>query len=75
MDAAARYSRECKMDTITVEGDQVSRQGGFEGGYHDESRSRINAFMRMRDASQQIQLLSAEEKSLNAQIAEADIQV
>ena len=41
LDTAARYSRECKLDAITREGDVVSRKGGFEGGYHDERASKI----------------------------------
>ncbi len=72
LENAAYFSKEANLDAITIDGDVVSRKGGFEGGYHDERSSRIQAITRMRDANSQINALQRQEVNLKAAAEKAD---
>jgi len=75
LDVAARFSKECGLDAITKEGDQVNRKGGFEGGFHDEKASRIGAVYKIREANAALQELAGKEAALQAQSEQAETQV
>jgi structural maintenance of chromosome 3 (chondroitin sulfate proteoglycan 6) len=75
LEIAVHYSKECKMDAITMDGDLVNHKGAFEGGYHDERQSKIAAVESIRQSSQKISDLIKEEESLKklSDTAEQDI--
>ena len=64
LDTAAHFSKEYELDAITRDGDQVNRRGGFEGGFHDERTSRIDAVTKIRDATYRLSQLQEREKAL-----------
>jgi len=72
---AAHFSKEFQLDAITKDGDLVNRKGGFEGGYHDERNSRINAVLKIREATQQLEELSNEEEKLKKESEKIDLKV
>jgi structural maintenance of chromosome 3 (chondroitin sulfate proteoglycan 6) len=49
-DTARQFAREANMDAITMDGDEVNRKGALEGGFHDERRSRLGAYVGMEEA-------------------------
>ena len=75
LDTAARYSRECKLDAITREGDVVSRKGGFEGGYHDERASKILSILKMRQCRSRLHVLNKKSTDLKEQCEKAEAEV
>jgi structural maintenance of chromosome 3 (chondroitin sulfate proteoglycan 6) len=44
-DTARQFARECNMDALTMDGDEVNRKGALEGGFHDERRSKLKAYL------------------------------
>ena len=49
LDIAAAYVRSTQgLNAITLDGDQVDRRGALSGGYHDASRSRLDAVRRVQ---------------------------
>jgi structural maintenance of chromosome 3 (chondroitin sulfate proteoglycan 6) len=72
LETAAIFSKECQLDAITTEGDQVNRRGGFEGGYHDERTSKIGAIMKIRESTKKIKELQESEEALKLTSDETD---
>eukprot|EP01038_Epipyxis_sp_PR26KG_P004963 gene4963-6938_t len=64
LDTAAHFSKEFRLDAITKEGDLVNAKGGFEGGFHDERISRINAVYKIREATLKLSELQLIENQL-----------
>jgi len=75
LDIAARFSKEFNLDAITKDGDQVNRKGGFEGGYHDERTSRINAVFKIRESNETLGVLLQKEEQLKKQSDQAEEKV
>jgi len=75
LDTAARYSKECDLDALTREGDQVNRKGGFEGGFHDDRASRIGAVLKIRQARAALEELLRGEKALKEASEAAEAQI
>jgi structural maintenance of chromosome 3 (chondroitin sulfate proteoglycan 6) len=48
LDIATRAARESDLNCVTMEGDQVERRGSLRGGYHDTSRSKIQAMKEIK---------------------------
>ena len=72
LDTAAKFSREFNLDAITRDGDIVNRKGGFEGGYHDDRHSRINAMSKLKKSSSTIAALNEENEALMKESAVID---
>ena len=64
LEVAANFSRSSGLDAVTRDGDIVNRRGGFEGGYHDDRRSRIAAVLKMRLANAELSEFSAQDAAL-----------
>ena len=75
LDVAAHFSKEFRLDAITKDGDQVNRKGGFEGGYHDERVSRINAVMNIREANATMEQLLAKAAQLKSASEQVETKV
>lgn len=72
LDTAAKFSREFNLDAITRDGDIVNRKGGFEGGYHDDRHSRINAMSKVKRSAAMIATLAQENDTLMKSSAAID---
>ena len=66
-----RYSKQHNLNCITLEGDQVNHRGAITGGYHDPSRSRIEAMkgvVSSVNAEKALQKALAEGKAREAEL-------
>mmetsp|Transcript_23269 Transcript_23269/g.34155 ORF Transcript_23269/g.34155 Transcript_23269/m.34155 type:complete len:1343 (-) Transcript_23269:210-4238(-) len=72
LDAAAKYSRESQLDAVTMEGDVVSRKGGFEGGYQDDRASKILSVLKIRAATTALSVLQSKEEDARKRAEAAD---
>lgn len=43
LEIAGAYTRDGKLNSITLDGDKYDRKGSLTGGYHDQKRSRLDA--------------------------------
>lgn len=75
IEVAARFSREYRMDAITVEGDVVYSRGNFEGGFHDDRVSRIAAVNKIHQAAERCQTLRAQIDQLTAETTTIETQI
>lgn len=48
LETAAELAREYQLDGVTLNGSRSDRKGALTGGYHDTSRSRLQAAEKMR---------------------------
>ena len=48
LETAAELAREYQLDGVTLSGSRSDRKGALTGGYHDTSRSRLQAADKMR---------------------------
>jgi structural maintenance of chromosome 3 (chondroitin sulfate proteoglycan 6) len=48
LETAAELAREYQLDGVTLSGSRSDRKGALTGGYHDTSRSRLQAAEKMR---------------------------
>jgi structural maintenance of chromosome 3 (chondroitin sulfate proteoglycan 6) len=58
MDTASSIAKKYNLDTITLQGDQVSKRGALTGGYIDVKRSRLKAFEELKAAKESFHKLS-----------------
>ena len=75
LDIAAQYSKECNLDAITKEGDQVNRKGGFEGGFHDDKLSRLGAYYKITETAKLLEELSAQEVAMKEQTESLEAEI
>lgn len=75
LEIAAKFSRECQLDAVTLEGDLVNRKGGFEGGYHDERSSKILTVQKIQAGCSQLAKLLEQETRINQTSENLDGQV
>jgi structural maintenance of chromosome 3 (chondroitin sulfate proteoglycan 6) len=50
MDTASTVSKKHNIDTITLDGDQVSKRGALTGGFIDKKRSKLKFFDELKQA-------------------------
>jgi len=62
LEVAARFSETAKMDAITLDGDEASRKGSMQGGYHDEKNSKLAQILTIRAAKAELVPLEEELK-------------
>ena len=62
LEVAARFSETAKMDAITLDGDEASRKGSMQGGYHDEKNSKLAQVLAIRAAKAELVPLEEELK-------------
>lgn len=56
LDIAAAYVRSAQgLNAVTLDGDQVDRRGALSGGFHDPSRSRLDAVHRVQRALSRVE--------------------
>ena len=61
LDIAAAYVRSSQgLNAITLDGDQVDRRGALSGGFHDPSRSRLDAVRRVQRWLGEVDVLEAQ---------------
>ena len=60
------------MDAITMDGDEVNRKGALEGGFHDERRSRLVAYLGIQEAKAALAKEEAAQTSAEAKSMEVD---
>jgi structural maintenance of chromosome 3 (chondroitin sulfate proteoglycan 6) len=67
LEVAARFSETAGMDAITLDGDEASRKGSMQGGYHDERNSKFAQVLAIRAAKAELrpvtEALQEEEKA------------
>jgi len=62
LEVAARFSEVANMDAITLDGDQASRKGSMQGGYHDEKNSKLAQVLAISVAKAELMPLEEELK-------------
>ena len=72
LNIAAQFSQEYDLDCITRDGDVVNRQGGFEGGYHDDKLSKFHSILKIRHHSQLLQTLLDKESQIASELTQLD---
>ena len=75
LEVAAIFSRSSGLDAVTREGDIVNRRGGFEGGFHDDRRSRIAAVQKMRIANAELDEYFTQDAALKKLAEELELDV
>ncbi|KAF1849106.1 RecF/RecN/SMC protein [Cucurbitaria berberidis CBS 394.84] len=50
LDACKSYAKQYNVRAYTPDGDNASRKGQYRGGYHDPSKSKINAYQKVIEA-------------------------
>mmetsp|Transcript_57614 Transcript_57614/g.115710 ORF Transcript_57614/g.115710 Transcript_57614/m.115710 type:complete len:1308 (-) Transcript_57614:266-4189(-) len=74
-DTARQFAREANMDAITMDGDEVNRKGALEGGFHDERRSKLAAFVGMGEAKTKLDDALGRQEAVQQQSLEVDASV
>ena len=69
---ARKFARECNMDAITMDGDEVNRKGALEGGFHDERRSRLLSYAGIQEARSKLEASSKKQEDVQAKNLEVD---
>ncbi|KAL4400481.1 Structural maintenance of chromosomes protein 3 [Malassezia pachydermatis] len=70
LEIAAAYVRSHRgLNAITLDGDQVDRRGALSGGYHDPSRSRLDAVQRVQQALTRVDTLASEQAAARQALA------
>ncbi|MEW5315974.1 MAG: hypothetical protein WDW38_007368 [Sanguina aurantia] len=76
IDIAREVGRSGQIDCVTLEGDQVARNGRMTGGFHDDSRSRMKLRAALREARVQLEEATAAKLRISetlAALAQADM--
>ena len=60
------------MDAITMDGDVVTHTGVFEGGYHDDRQSRIDAVLKIRESGDKVQECKQRKEEMNNSLTAID---
>jgi structural maintenance of chromosome 3 (chondroitin sulfate proteoglycan 6) len=69
---ATKFARECNMDAITMEGDEVNRKGALEGGFHDERRSRLLSFAGIQESRANLEKCVQKQQEVRVKNLEVD---
>jgi structural maintenance of chromosome 3 (chondroitin sulfate proteoglycan 6) len=70
LETAAELAREYQLDGVTLNGSRSDRKGALSGGYHDTSRSRLQAAERMRRWRTTYEEKAAEARKTKARVEE-----
>ena len=70
LETAAELAREYQLDGVTLNGSRSDRKGALTGGYHDVSRSRLQAAEKMRKWRATYEEKAAEAKKTKAKVEE-----
>jgi len=71
-EVAQQFSREANMDAITLDGDEVNRKGALEGGYHDDRKSPLRAYLGVLEAREELDKARKHQEDLQAKTMEVD---
>ena len=63
------------MDAITMEGDEVNRKGALEGGFHDERKSRLGAYLGIADAKKELEAAKERQAACDVECRQLDTDV
>jgi structural maintenance of chromosome 3 (chondroitin sulfate proteoglycan 6) len=72
MDVAAQFARSHNLDTITLDGDQVSKKGALTGGYIDRKRSRLEAQLDIDTSRTKFAKISTDTARVKSSCSETD---
>ncbi|KAF7011032.1 hypothetical protein CFC21_025387 [Triticum aestivum] len=72
LEIATRVARSNDLDCITLDGDQVSRDGGMTGGFFDYRRSRLKYIKIIRDNETTIQEKTAHLDNVGKELQDID---
>jgi structural maintenance of chromosome 3 (chondroitin sulfate proteoglycan 6) len=75
VDVATQLSRDHDVDCVTLEGDQVNKQGAMTGGFVDLSRSKIDASRELRRGEEELAVLQPQASLARQEAAEIDAQL
>lgn len=64
IDIASEVARSAQLNCVTVDGDQANKKGALSGGYCDQGRSKLEAFMQLRQALKASEGVSGEKERL-----------
>jgi structural maintenance of chromosome 3 (chondroitin sulfate proteoglycan 6) len=70
LETAAELAREYQLDGVTLNGSRSDRKGALTGGYHDVSRSRLQAAEKMRKWRVTYEEKAVEAKKVKARVEE-----
>lgn len=72
IDMASYFAKNANMDSITMEGDQVSRRGTLMGGYYDLKSSRMDTQRLVKMHRESVEKAKGEKADLQQEIEELD---
>lgn len=72
VEVATQLSREQGVDCVTLEGDQVNKQGALTGGFIDLSKSKIDAAREFRLRQEELKIAQSQASTAHADAAQAD---
>ncbi|KAI5476815.1 chromosome segregation protein, SudA [Pseudohyphozyma bogoriensis] len=75
LEIAGAYTRSHNLNSITLEGDKYDRKGALSGGYHDESRSRLDAVRHVKTWEEKFNAESAQLAEVKTALTKLDQEI
>ncbi|XRA96449.1 structural maintenance of chromosomes protein [Pycnococcus provasolii] len=75
LDVASVVAKECKLNAITLSGDQVHTNGAFTGGFHDARRSKMASYASLLELQKERAVVSAAHERRTAELLKVDQEV
>lgn len=75
LDVASVVAKECKLNAITLSGDQVHKKGAFTGGFHDARRSKMASYASLLKLQKERAVVSAAQESRKGELLKVDQEV
>ena len=72
IDIAAEVAKSAQLNCVTIDGDQANKKGALTGGYCDQGRSKLEAFLHLRQALKSSEEASREKERLTTSILNVD---
>lgn len=63
------------MDALTMDGDEVNRKGALEGGFHDERRSKLKAYLGIVESKAKLDDATKRQQKVQSASLEVDTAV
>mgnify|MGYP003624085191 CR=1 FL=1 len=75
LDACKSNAKQYNVRAYTPDGDNASRKGQYRGGFHDPSKSKINAYLKVVESRTQFEELQQRKNAIAAEYEEKRLQL
>ncbi|CAD7703646.1 unnamed protein product [Ostreobium quekettii] len=72
IDIASEVAKSYQLDCVTMDGDQAGRKGALSGGHYDPGRSKLEAFLHLRQAKKESDEACRKKEKIVAAVLDVD---